>query len=268
MKTEIKKIITKATKSLGNVPDFSVEIPSDKKFGDYSTNVALILAKQINKNPRETAELIKGKIESNSPRGEAGLFSKIEVAGPGFINFFIADKFFIDNLKEIDKDYGKGTELKNKKVIIDYTDPNPFKKFHIGHLMNNAVGESLSRIFEFQGAKVKRVCYQGDVGIHVAKAIWGKIKDGNQSWGDAYAFGSKAYQEDEQAKKEITELNKKIYERSDKNINKLYDQGKKESLKDFDKIYKKLDTKFDYFIFESQSGPEGKKIVEKGLKNG
>ena len=64
---------------------------------------------------------------------------------------------------------------KYKKVIIDYTDPNPFKEFHIGHLMNNTIGESLSRIFEFEGAKVKRVCYQGDVGIHVAKAIWGKM---------------------------------------------------------------------------------------------
>ena len=109
--------------------------------------MALVLAKKIGKNPREVAEVIKEKIGNNN------LFSKIEIAGPGFINFFIADKFFIDNLKNIDKNYGKGNELKNKKVIIDYTDPNPFKEFHIGHLMNNAIGESLSRIFEFQGAK-------------------------------------------------------------------------------------------------------------------
>ena len=263
IKEEIKKTLEKAIVDFGEGPEgFSIEIPGEKSHGDYSTNVALILAKKLKKNPIETANLIKEKV------GQNNLFSKIEVAGPGFINFFISDKVFIDNLKSIDKNYGKGTELKNKKVIIDYTDPNPFKEFHIGHLMSNAIGESLSRIFEFQGAKIKRVCYQGDVGVHVAKAIWGKIKDGSKNWGEAYACGATAFEEDEQAKKEIIELNKKIYERSDKDINKLYDEGKKISLKHFNEIYKKLGTKFDYFIFESQVADLGKKIVEKGLEKG
>jgi len=263
MKNQIKELIQKAIKGFGkeNI-DFSVEVSDDKNHGDYSANVALILAKKLNKAPREIAGLIKEKIGKNN------LFAKVEVAGPCFINFFIADKFFIDNLKSIDKNYGKGSELKNKKVIIDYTDPNPFKEFHIGHLMSNAIGESLSRIFEFQRAKVKRVCYQGDVGIHVAKAIWGKMRDENLEWGRAYAFGDKSYEDDANARKEIQELNKKIYERTDKNINKLYDQGKEESLKYFGEIYKKLNTRFDWLIFESQVADLGKKIVEKGLKNG
>jgi len=263
IREEIRNLIKKAiTGFKEEIKDFSIETPAEKSHGDYSTNVALVLAKKINKNPIETANLIKEKISQNN------LFSKVEVAGPGFINFFISDKVFINNLKSIDKNYGKGTELKNKKVIIDYTDPNPFKEFHIGHLMSNAIGESLSRIFEFQGAKIKRVCYQGDVGVHVAKAIWGKIKDGDKNWGEAYAYGATAFEEDEDAKKEIIELNKKIYERRDKDVNKLYDEGKKDSLKHFDELYKKLDTKFDYFIFESQTGDIGKKIVEKGLKDG
>ena len=265
MKEQIKKIIKKAVGQ--DVADFSVEIPGEKSHGDYSTNVALVLAKKLGKNPREVAEEIKQGIEKSfgTAQDENMLFSKIEIAGPGFINFFIADKVFIDNLKSIDKNYGKGVELKNKKVIIDYTDPNPFKEFHIGHLMSNAIGESLSRIFEFQGAKVKRVCYQGDVGIHVAKAIWGKIQKPELVWGQAYAFGAEKFEADENAKKQITELNKVIYNRSDKDINKLYDEGKKVSLKRFDEIYKKLDTKFDYFIFESEAVPAGKKIVEDNM---
>ncbi|MEI7424634.1 MAG: arginine--tRNA ligase [Candidatus Staskawiczbacteria bacterium] len=263
MKKEIKKIITAGIKGLSNeTVDFSVDFSDDKIHGDYSTNVALILAKKIRKNPIETANLIKDKI------GSKGIFNKIEIAGPGFINFFIADKVFIDNLKSIDKNYGKGQGLKNKKVIIDYTDPNPFKDFHIGHLMNNTIGESLSRIFEFQGAKLKRLCFQGDVGIHVAKAIWGKTKNPSLLWGKAYALGATAFEDDEVSKKEITDLNKIIYNRSDKAINKLYDQGKKESLIHFSSIYKKLDTKFDDLIFESQVVDLGKKIVEKGLKDG
>jgi len=273
MKQELKKIIQKAA-GVG-APDFSIEIPGEKSHGDYSTNIALILAKKLGKSPREVAEEIKNKI------GENKIFSKIEVAGPGFINFFIADKYFIDNLKNIDKNYGKGSELKNKKVIIDYTDPNILKEFHVGHLMSNSVGESLSRIFEFQGAKIKRVCYQSDVGVSVAKAVWGILQNKNNFPKDsaplsekikflatAYVLGSEKYGTDETAKKEIVELNKKIFERSDKEINNLYEKGKKWSLEHFDELYKKLGTKFDYFIFESQVADLGKKIVEKGLKDG
>jgi len=259
MKEEIKKIILDVVGQ--NAPNFSVEVPGDKSHGDYSTNIALILAKKENKNSQEVASLIR----ANKTIQESGLFKKVEVKN-GFINFFIADKFFVDNLKNIDKNYGRVEDLKNKKLIIDYTDPNPFKEFHIGHLMSNAIGEALSRIFEFQGAKVKRVCYQGDVGIHVAKAVWGKIENEKLNWGQAYAYGSQMYDEDPSAKKEIAELNKKIYARTDKVINKLYDAGKKESLKQFDKIYKILGTKFDWLIFEGETGELGKKIVENGLK--
>jgi len=144
--------------------------------------------------------------------------------------------------------------------------------------MSNAIGESLSRIFQSQGAKIKRVCYQSDVGLAVAKAVWGIVKMQNNNYlkegqypkflGMAYAFGSQMYEEDESVKKEIIDLNKKIFERSDKAINKFYDNGKKWSLEYFDELYKKLDTKFDYFILESQVSNLGKSIVEKGLVNG
>lgn len=276
MREEIKKIIQKAVRDFQKDDlDFSVEIPAEKKHGDYSTNAALVLAKKIGKNPVETANMIKKRIGQNS------LFSKIEVAGPGFINFFIADKVFIDNLKNINNNYGKGKELKNKKIILDYTDPNILKEFHIGHLMSNAIGESLSRIFEFQGAKVKRTCYQSDVGIGVAKAMWGilhnkdnmpkesaDISERIKFLANAYVAGSEKYDTDQTAKKEIIELNKKIFARTDKEINKFYDKGKKWSLEHFDRIYNKLGTKFDYFIFESETGEIGKKIVEKGFKKG
>ncbi len=276
MKDKIKQIIEKAMAGVvKEIPAFSVEIPGDKNLGDYSTNVALVLAKKLNKNPTETANLIKEKI------GENKIFKKIEVAGPGFINFFISDKVFTDSLKKIDEDFGKGKESKSKKIIIDYTDPNILKEFHIGHLMSNAVGESLSRIFEFQGADVKRVCYQSDVGLSVAKAMWGilqnkssmpedsaPISEKTKFLGNAYAFGSNMYESDKNAQKEIIELNKKIFEKSDKEVNNFYDIGKKWSLEHFDMLYKKLGTKFDYFIFESQVSGLGKKIVEKGLKEG
>ena len=259
IKEEIKKILQRAA----GAKEVTVEAPKEKTHGDYSSGVALVLSKKIGKNPIEFANEIVEKI------GEQKFIAKIEVAGPGFINFFLKDEFFIENVKEIIKtgeNFGKNKNLKNQKVIIEYTDPNPFKEFHIGHLMSNSIGESLSRIFEFQGAKVKRANYQGDVGLHVAKAMFGKLKNPGQSWQEAYVFGAKVYEEDEGAKKEMVEMNKKIFERNNKEVNKLYDQGKKESLAHFEKIYKELGTKFDYYFFESQVADTGKKVVKDGLK--
>jgi arginyl-tRNA synthetase len=163
--------------------------------------------------------------------------------------------------------YGKNTSEEGKKVIIEYTDPNPFKEFHIGHLMTNTLGEALSRIVEASGAEIKRACYQGDVGMHVAKTIWGlKIKDlgfkNADDLGKAYAFGAQNYDE---YKAEIQEINKKIYDRSDEEINRIYDEGKKISLEYFEHIYRKLGTHFDYYFFESETAPIGKKIVEENL---
>ncbi len=265
IKEQIKNIIKKAADEVSD--DFSVEVSASNEHGDYCTNYGLIKARELKKNPREFSELLKQKIEKNS------LFEKVEVAGPGFINFFISKKYFVDTFKKINKNFGKNTVLKNKKIVIDYTDPNPFKEFHIGHLMSNAIGESISRIFEFEGAKVKRICFQGDVGIHVAKAVWDLKNKGiyyptPQLSATAYTVGSEMYKTGGDIEKEINEINKKIYDRGDKSINKIYDEGKKASLKYFDEIYKKLGTKFDWLIFESETGELGKKIVEKGLKNG
>lgn len=265
MKKKIKELVLKIIKaSFKETADFSIEVPIDKNNGDYTTNVALVLANKIGKNPLETANLIKEKLEKQ----KNNLFKDIKIAGPGFINFFIKDKFFIDSLKKIDKNFGKGKELKNQKVIIEYTDPNILKEFHIGHLMSNVIGESISRILEFSGGKVKRANYQGDVGLNVAKAVWGKLQNPNQAWQEAYVTGNKNYEDNELAKKEIIELNKKIFERIDKRVNKIYDEGKKWSLKYFEDIYKKLGTKFDYYFFESEVVDLGKKLVKDGLKKG
>src|SRR5579863_8273425 len=164
-----KIIIASAKKSFGDfaLADVSIERTKEAAHGDYSTNVALALSKQLKKNPLEIAQKIADGIKSP-------LFEKVAVASPGFINFYLSKEYFVDVLKSIDKNFGKNNSLKNEKVIVEYTDPNPFKEFHIGHLMSNSIGESIARIFEFQGAKMKRACYQGDVGMHVAKAIWGK----------------------------------------------------------------------------------------------
>lgn len=131
--------------------------------------------------------------------------------------------------------------------------------------MSNTIGESLSRIFEFNGGKIKRANYQSDVGLGIAKAVFGKMQQTGLAWQEAYVLGTKMYDEDADAKLQITQLNKKIFERTDKEINGIYDDGKKWSLEYFEQIYKKLGTKFDYYFFESQVADAGKKIVEKKI---
>lgn len=202
-----------------------------------------------------TAEADFEKLDKNKSK----LVSKIEFIRPRFINFYLSKEFFAGSLKEIiDKggEFGKNDHAKGLKVMVEHTDPNPFKEFHIGHLMPNIIGSTLARVFEWNGAEVKQANYQGDVGLHVAKAVWA---DGD------YAKGHKAYEENSEAKKEIEELNKKIYDQSDPEINKKYNEGKKASLKYFEGIYKKLGTTFDYYFFESDTGEVGKKIVEDNI---
>ncbi len=278
MKEQIEKLIKEALKNL-NIEDavFSIEHPLDFNNGDYSTNVAMVCAKTQKINPKELAEKIKLELEKNLPKEIA----KVEVAGPGFINFYLSREFFTESVKGIiekGEDWGKNNILEGKKVMVEYTDPNPFKPFHIGHLMANAIGESISRIVEHSGAHIIRANYQGDVGPHVAKAIYKLMKvgisDENLSIeekanyiGKCYSDGSNLYDTDENIKKEIDEINKKIYDKSNDGINKIYDWGREVTLEAFEEIYKILGTKFDYYFFESVMAPIGEKIVRENIPN-
>jgi len=187
MKKNIENKIKEVLKNLGiEDADFVVEHPDDFIHGDYSTNVAMVCAKKIGQNPKELAEKIVLGIKALPKQGfgnlgKGGFASKIEIAGPGFINFHLSRNFFAGKIKEIlelKESWGKNKILEGKKVMVEYTDPNPFKPFHVGHLMANAVGESVSRIVEFSGAETIRANYQGDIGLHVAKAIYGLNKYG------------------------------------------------------------------------------------------
>ncbi|MHB9019760.1 MAG: arginine--tRNA ligase [Minisyncoccota bacterium] len=247
-------------------------------FGHYSSNVAFKLAKIQGKSPLQVAEDLAIKLSTDKE------FEKVEAAAPGFINFWLKPEIFQKELAEILKNknkYGKNNNLKGQKILVDYTDPNPFKEFHIGHLMSNAIGESLCRIFEWNGAKVVRVCYQGDVGLHVAKTIWGILQDLDNFpkddaklsekiayIGKAYVLGSQKYENDKCAAEEIKDINKKVFEGSDKDINNLYKKGKKWSLEHFDEVYKRLGTKFDHFVLESSVISDADKIVREFLKKG
>ncbi|PIP87472.1 arginine--tRNA ligase [Candidatus Campbellbacteria bacterium CG22_combo_CG10-13_8_21_14_all_36_13] len=272
MEKILQKAIQSALQSSVPTEDIKIEFPADMLLGDFSTNIALVLAKKENKNPHDLANEIVDSLKSQNIE----YVEKIEVAGPGFINFFMNAEYFYNLLKRVideSENYGKNEINKSKKIIVEFTDPNPFKEFHIGHLMSNTIGESLSRLFEYSGADVKRATYQGDVGMQIAKAIWGiqksAVRDDTPTFlGVAYALGTRSYESDDKAKREIEDINRKIYDKSDKNINEIYEWGRNISLKSFEVLYERLGSKFDYNFFESEAAPVGLMIVKKWAKSG
>lgn len=235
----------------------------DEKFGDFATNVALKLAGKINKTPREVAEQIAGKLRSY------GEFSEVSVAEPGFINIRLKDTVIFEsaiNAVNLDK------PLDSKVVVTEYSDPNPFKVLHVGHLYTSVVGDAISNIFEAAGAKVHRVNYGGDVGLHVAKTMWVMLKDlggenpdkldaikadERSNWlADCYVKGTAAYDDDSSAQLEIVELNKKIYKISttddkDSPLAKIYWTTRQWSYDYFDEFYARIGVSFEKYYPES-----------------
>ncbi|MEX0934797.1 MAG: arginine--tRNA ligase [Candidatus Paceibacterota bacterium] len=261
-----------------DVGEMELEHPEDIAHGDFASSVALKRASQEGGNPREIAQDIVASLEEELPSS----IEKVEIAGPGFINLFLSADILRD---EVDAIRSKGSEYgyiggeESEKIIIEYTDPNPFKVFHIGHLMSNTIGESLSRLLEFSGAEVLRANYQGDVGMHIAMAVWGvrQLEDempaGSDSLekrvdflGRAYAHGAKLYEENDEIRTEIEAVNKKIYEGGDEEITNLYTWGREISLEKFEYLYQILGTKFDKYFFESEVADAGKEVVLEGLE--
>lgn len=274
IQNEIKNRIEASLEKLGlEVISPDLEYPADMAHGDYSTNVAMQLASKVDMNPRELAEKIVAEI--NYVEKPAWL-EGIEVAGPGFINITLTADYFAQVIATVDGEFGSNKKLLGQKIMVEYTDPNPFKVFHIGHLMTNTIGESLARLYEISGAEVVRANYQGDVGPHVAKAIWGMqqlvaempdenspISDRTSYLGKCYAYGSAELGSKPELQEEINRINRAVYEGSDPNIQDLYKQGRAWSLEHFEQLYSLLGTKFEHYFFESQVWQRGISEVKK-----
>jgi arginyl-tRNA synthetase len=270
MQETIRSAISAALKTLDLPPvAFVVDYPTDKHTAaDYYSNVALVIAKTIGQSPQEVAHKICAELS-----GTLGEIDTVVVAGPGFLNFTLTRAYMsaqIEYARSQGEAWGKNDSWAGQTVLVEYTDPNPFKEFHIGHLFTNIVGESIARLFMMNGADTKRINYQGDVGLHVACAIWGMKEMGYHSLDDftardlgrAYALGATDYKESKVAAEKIREINRKVYSREDDEINAMYDAGRGVSLTYFESIYEIVGTTFDEYFFESETGPKGRALVE------
>jgi arginyl-tRNA synthetase len=268
--------LEKVMSNVGVTGNISFSTPPNSDMGDIAF-ACFSYAKEVGKNPAEVATTIATQITSG------GIVEEVQSFGP-YVNFYLnkneVAKIVLDGI-ESDSNYGALNLGSQKKVMVEYACPNPMKAFHLGHLKNLITGESIVRLMENAGYDVIRANYQGDVGMHIAKTMWGlfdwidqfdAVKDAPlrervEFLGQAYAHGATIYEENEEKKAEIVAYNIKVYEQ-DPTIQEVYTTARQWSLEYFDTIYELLGSHFDRLYFESEVFERGREIVLQGLKKG
>lgn len=259
-KDKIARLIEKETK-LENVNEL-LEIPPDTSYGDYAFP-CFTLAKTYKKPPQEIAGDLKEKLE-------AEFLEKTEVKGP-YLNFFVKKS---EKVKEAFSE--KTFNVEKEKIMIEFGQPNTHKEFHIGHLRNHSLGDSLVRLNRKIGKEIISANYPGDIGTHVAKTLWlylkkykGKEPEKNKGkfLGKIYVEATNLLKENPEYQEEISEILQKL-ENREPEITELWEETRKWSLDELEEIYEELGIKFDEWYFESEEENPGKEIAEELLDKG
>lgn len=291
MKNELEEQISQTVKELFD-EDVKVELTRpDDKFGDYSTNVTLSLAQKTGKNPREIGETLAAKLRDNL--GEQ--VKEISLAGPGFINLRLSDQALASGLNK-----SPAKLYENKTIVAEYSDPNPFKVLHAGHLYTSIVGNSIANLLAAADGNVHRVNFGGDVGLHVGKTMWGIVHHaGGESldeaaakyyvleevaakplneraanMGERYVEGNNAYENNEQAKEQIVAFNTRVYKLHEDNDHdsdfaQIYWTCREWSYQYFKDFYNQIGiAPFEKFYPESETAPLGVATVKEQLSKG
>lgn len=281
---DITQALARATQELFNVSTTPELTRPDEQFGDYATNIALQLAKQVGKNPREIAAAIVEVLQKED--------LEATVAGPGFINIRLSEASLRTELTQMldhSRPYGHPDTYKGKVVVTEYSDPNPFKVLHAGHFYTSVVGDSISRLVKAAGGTVHAVNFGGDVGLHVGKTMWAILQefggeqpekladvpeDARSEWmAKQYVLGTQAYEEDEAAKEAIVAINKRVYQLHADNDHEspfaqIYWTCREWSYAYFDAFYDRIDTPFEKYYPESETAPLGLQTVQEQLQKG
>ncbi len=268
MKEHIVSLLMKVVSLKKEEIENLVEAPQNKDFGDYAFP-CFSLTKVLKKSPNEIAKDIEKKLMKSKE------VEKIVTVG-SYVNFYLNKKYLAENtLKEIlkKKDKYGSMEISKERVMVEFSQANTHKAFHIGHVRGTSLGESIARILEFGGNKVVRANYQGDTGMHVAQWIWcynkyhvkEKLKK-DETWvAGIYVESVSRLNENEKFKEEVEEINRKLDSKEDKKLNGLWEQTRELSLESFEPIYKELNTKFDNYFYESEVEDRAKDISKELL---
>jgi arginyl-tRNA synthetase len=279
MKEQIRQVVIVTCAELYSTEVIVELTRPNSEHGDFATNVAMQLAKPLQRNPRDIAQEITTAMQDNE------YIQQVGVAGPGFINITVDNKVLVGAVNA-----AKQQPLSGMKILVEYSDPNPLKPLHAGHLYTTLVGDAIARIIQNAGAETIRLNYGGDVGLHVGKAMWAVIQhcggedvdavkavehgEVGQWMGKRYAEGHAAYEDNESSKAEIVVANKKVYalhseNDHESNFAQIYWYLRDTSYGLFTDLYKRLQVvEFDRYIPESEVTPLGVSTVQKQLENG
>ena len=282
LKTQIGNIILEKWGKGLDIGRFDVTNAADPKYGDVATNAAMIYAKELGRAPRELAAELAAAIKQS-----VGGIGAADVAGPGFINMTLSDEAVAAGATGATT--ARPKNFAGKQVVAEYSDPNPFKVLHVGHLYTSAVGDAISNLIRAAGGTVHAVNFGGDVGLHVAKTMWAIVRDlggehpegleriaedGRSGWmATCYVAGTGAYEDDEEAKAAIIKLNAEIYRIQaegdhESAIAKIYWTCRKWSYDYFDAFYARIGTNFEKYYPESETTGLGLKTVREQLAKG
>lgn len=284
LRDSILEGVEKAITQLGwKIEKNTLEHPKAEEHGDFATNVALQLSKQIGENPRTIAEKMIQQLESDQELNK--IVEKMEIAGPGFVNFWLKRETLISNLEDITRSENYGTvDLGERRpVVVEYSSPNIAKPFTVGHLRSTIIGDAVANLLEFCGWKVYRDNHLGDWGTQFGKQIcaiklWGdeeKIAKSDSPVKDLVALYVKFHEEAEK-NPELEEEGRmwfKKLEEGDEEARRLWTKCIDWSMKEFKRIYDELDVQFTEnegmgygeSYFENKMEPVIAELEEKGL---
>jgi len=250
--------------------------PPNSELGDLSL-ACFNLAKDSGSNPALLAKELADNLKNNSELKL--IFSDIKAVGP-YVNFFISFEYLAKNIistvKKEKNSYGENKRGENKRIMIEYSNGNTHKEYHVGHLRNISYGDAINHLLSANGYYSLPVSYINDFGIHIAKTIWNWRKDPVYAerpepkgflLGKCYAKASKLLENDPEAKNEVTAIMKEIESRQGENY-KFWQISRQWSLDYFNSIYQELNIKFFHIFYESEVVDDGLKIVKDLISRG
>jgi len=252
--------------------DFSAAVTAanDLRFGDYQSNVAMVLSKQVGMNPRQLASQLCETLADNN-------LASVEIAGPGFINFRVKNTSFSKQLQGMQQDPRLGVEqLPSKRIVVDFSAPNVAKPMHVGHIRSTIIGDSLVRIARFLGHEVISDNHIGDWGTQFGMILWGwkhlldlQALQANpiSALLDLYKEVNLRCKADEAVLAECKLELVKLQSGDAQNL-QIWQQCVDISRQGLEKIYQRLDVSFDYWLGESFYNPMLGNLVEDLLQKG
>ncbi len=270
-----RDLISDSLKKASREEDINLEIPENEEFGDYSTNLAMILAKRGRRNSQKVAQEIVRKLRKDMNLTD--IVSRVEIAGPGFINFYLSNTALLVELGNIIRrgaQYGSSNLGQKKTIIIDYSSPNIAKRFGIGHLRSTIIGQSLYNLYKFLGYKVIGDNHLGDWGTQFGSLLYqitSKKLDPSKLTIDNLEKLYVDFHREEQTNPSLHEEAKKWFkklEEGDILARKIWKAVVRISLAEFERIYNLLGVKIDFTYGESFYENKMPAVIEEIRKRG